>query len=108
MFLADIIHKYLGLKHSEKHNDEITAAVKWAQALYDEGGAAVDVAGECADVTGDPEKCALQWATQANALVCSYVLKPGVDWLENNDLGGDYYDGTEAPLFLPLRLGCVG
>jgi hypothetical protein len=37
------------------------------------------------------------WAKETNRLNCDYVLKNGVDWLEDNDLGGDYYDGS-API----------
>ena len=87
---TEIIHKHLGVKRP-KHNDEIAAARKWADELASSSG--FHAADECTDVSGDPEKCALEWANQSNKLVCTYVLKPGVDWLENNDLGGDYYKG---------------
>ena len=90
----NIIHKHLGLRHSEKHNEEIVAAKKWADELFADGSSSVHVDAECADVAGDPTKCALQWATEANKLVCTYVLKPGVEWLENNDLGDRYYEGN--------------
>ena len=92
---ADIIHKYLGLKHSEKHNEEVTAAREWAETLSNAGG--VRPGAECADVTGDAQDCVLQWAAEANKLVCSYVLKPGVEWLESNDLSGEYYEGKPCP-----------
>jgi hypothetical protein len=36
----------------------------------------------------------MEWAAETNQLVCSYVLAKGTDWLENNDLGGSYYDGA--------------
>jgi hypothetical protein len=92
---TDIIHKINGLKHSEKHNEEKEAAAKWADQLYS-GNAAKGVTsadGECVDLQ-DPESCTMQWATETNAYVCSYVMTNGIDWLENNDLGGDYYNGA--------------
>jgi hypothetical protein len=90
---TDIIHKINGLKHTEKHNQEKEAAAKWADTLYSANQAAT--AAECVDLQ-NPEKCSIQWAAEANAYVCSYVLQPGVEWLENNDLGGSYYDGAVA------------
>ncbi|KAJ6024636.1 hypothetical protein N7540_005433 [Penicillium herquei] len=37
------------------------------------------------------------WATETNRLNCDFVFKNGVEWLENNDLGGQYYDKA-API----------
>ncbi|OKP11112.1 Nuclease S1 [Penicillium subrubescens] len=34
------------------------------------------------------------WARETNRLNRNFVLKNGVNWLEDNDLGGDYYDGS--------------
>ncbi|KAK2776571.1 nuclease s1 [Colletotrichum kahawae] len=49
-------------------------------------------AGQCVDLaTGT---CALGWATESNAFVCSHVLKPGRQWLKANDLSEGYYDQT--------------
>lgn len=39
----------------------------------------------------DPVDSAMTWARDANSYVCSVVLKPGVNYVRNNDLGGDYY-----------------
>jgi hypothetical protein len=92
---TDIIHKLNGLKHTEKHNEEKEAAAKWADQLYS-GNSAKGITtadGECVDLS-DPEKCAMQWAIETNTYVCSYVMTNGIGWLENNDLGGDYYDGA--------------
>ena len=92
---TDIIHKINGLKHTEKHNQEKAAAAKWADSLYSSAQAngIASTAGECTDIQ-DPETCAMQWAAETNSYVCSYVMQPGVQWLESNDLGGDYYNGA--------------
>jgi hypothetical protein len=93
---TDIIHKINGLKHTEKHNQEKDAAAKWADQLYSSNQAqGADIMRECVDLQ-NPEKCSIQWAEEANAYVCSYVMQPGVEWLESNDLGGDYYTGAVA------------
>lgn len=91
---TDIVHKINGLKHNEKHNQERDAAQKWADSLFTSDPQSL--AGECTDLN-DVEKCVLEWAQESNAYVCSYVLANGIDWLENNDLGGEYYDGA-API----------
>lgn len=92
---TDIIHKINGLKHSEKHNQEKGAAAKWADQLYNSHQAIeiAPTAAECNNIQ-DPESCSMQWAAEANSYVCSYVLQPGISWLESNDLGGGYYDGA--------------
>ena len=83
-------------------------SLAWATELkekLDEGG--IDVGGECID-TGNAQKCALEWATEANAFVCSYVLKDvGAskgpdgcetccewDWQGPEDLSQEYYEGA--------------
>jgi hypothetical protein len=49
------------------------------------------------DIT-DPVTTAMTWATDANSYVCSTVLKPGLSYLEDNDLSGDYYNECQ-PVF---------
>lgn len=39
----------------------------------------------------DPINSAMLWARDANSYVCSTVLKPGLDYLTDTDLSGDYY-----------------
>jgi hypothetical protein len=91
---TDIPHKINGIKHAEKHNAEKEAAARWADRLSQGSSArSVEVAEECVDLS-DPAKCALEWASETNAFVCSYVLANGVEWLESNDLGGEYYEGA--------------
>ena len=72
------------------------------------------MAGECTDVTR-PEKCALQWATEANKHICSYVLRDGENtgndsgdqcgwvWHGPDDLSLEYYDGA-VPIIEDLVL----
>ena len=80
-------NKYAGLGH----DDEELAAWLWAQRLYaqdedDEGAKGLE--DECLD---DAAECALEWASEANAYVCSYVLAHDV---HGQDLAGEYYDGA--------------
>ncbi|KAL1967174.1 hypothetical protein VTN77DRAFT_3465 [Rasamsonia byssochlamydoides] len=49
----------------------------------------------------DPISTAMDWATDANAYVCSTVLKPGLSYLQYNDLSGDYYKECQ-PVFEEL------
>ena len=55
----------------------------------------------CVDVTA-PEKCALQWAVDANAWICEYVLKTDVN---DKELNGTYYDGAWPIIELQLAKG---
>ncbi|KAF1808066.1 phospholipase C/P1 nuclease [Eremomyces bilateralis CBS 781.70] len=93
---TDIVHKLNGLRHSEKHDTLKDAAAKWGRVLFDQAQGQSAQAEECNDVK-EPEHCALAWGQEANGLVCSYVMKPGVEWLEKNDLGGEYFEGA-API----------
>lgn len=91
---TDIPHKMRGLRHSEKANDERSAASQWADELFSAiSGGNADAKAECSDVT-DPEGCSMLWARETNKLICSYVLKKGVQWLETENLGQEYYDGA--------------
>ncbi|OCK74962.1 phospholipase C/P1 nuclease, partial [Lepidopterella palustris CBS 459.81] len=93
----EILHKRIGLKESAKDAEIQPAAAKWADALFSGNSATgLTTVDECTDVSA-AQTCALAWATEANAYICSYVLKNGADWLEQNDLGGDYFDGA-API----------
>jgi len=59
---------------------------------------------ECVNLA-DAQGCALKWATESNAKLCSYVLKPGKDWLEQNDLDGVYYQGATPIVEDSVRKG---
>jgi len=93
-----IPHKIVGLHSSPSPEQEKNAAKQWADSLYSEAmkaaGGSVNIKAECSDVT-NPDSCSLQWAKEANAYVCQYVMKPDIDWLQSNDLSLTYYDGAK-------------
>jgi S1/P1 Nuclease len=79
----------------EKHagnGDEINDAKTWADTLFNNDNTG-SIAAECQDITS-AEQCALLWAREANAHVCSYVLKDGVEGVQGVNLGDGYYDGA--------------
>lgn len=89
-----IPHKICSLGASPPPDEEKSAAQKWANKLFSANQKrGVTPASECHDIKS-PNNCSVAWATEANKLVCSYVLKPGVDWLESNDLSLEYYRGA--------------
>ncbi|CAI7667512.1 unnamed protein product [Penicillium pancosmium] len=92
---TDIPHKILGIKHRLKQNEEKEPAVKWAAKLFQSQGLR-PLQAECAD-TQKPMKCSMLWAAETNRLNCDFVFQNGIEWLENHDLGGEYYDGA-API----------
>lgn len=97
----EIVHKIVGLPSAAHPVDEKAAAQQWADLLVGpemvEGeGKARLLEGECSDVA-DPDKCSMAWAQESNAYICSYVLKPGIEWVKTHDLSLDYYDGA-API----------
>ena len=55
----------------------------------------------CVDVSG-VEGCAVEWATDANALNCVYVLKKNESGAE---LDGSYYEGAVQYLGLQIAKG---
>ena len=55
----------------------------------------------CIDIT-KPEKCSLEWATDANQLNCEYVLKTNVS---GQELNGTYYAGAQPLIELQLAKG---
>lgn len=92
---TDIPHKILGIKHRLKQNEEKEPAVKWATKLFQSQGLR-PLHAECAD-TQKPMKCSMLWAAETNRLNCDFVFKNGIEWLTENDLGGEYYEGA-API----------
>lgn len=42
----------------------------------------------------DPITTALSWAEESNRLVCTTVLPIGVAGVQNQELGGDYYEAA--------------
>lgn len=80
----------------EKHaggpkGEEKADAANWADSLFS-ANRGINVA-ECDNVL-NAEGCALQWATEANKYICSYVLKNDVAGVEGQNLAGKYYNGA--------------
>ncbi|KAG9775159.1 hypothetical protein KCU88_g5184, partial [Aureobasidium melanogenum] len=78
-----------------QNDDEMLAAWTWALRLYNDHDNKTHFQdeGECAINLSDPTECALQWATEANAYVCSYVLAKDVHG-QDLAVGEYYYDGA--------------
>lgn len=66
-------------------DSEMEAAWVWATRLYREDD------GQEKECVSDAAKCALEWASEANSFVCSYVMADGY---KDRDLNGTYYDGA--------------
>ncbi|KAF2269120.1 phospholipase C/P1 nuclease [Lojkania enalia] len=98
----EIPHKMRGLKAKEGEDKIMKeAAAEWADELFAANGMHGDwVVKECSNVR-TAEKCALVWATEANQWICDVVLRNGVEWIEENDLGGEYYEEA-APVVTDL------
>lgn len=118
---SSIARKLNGLSFDAHAVEEKPAAVKWAAELAERvklssasasasGSSGSDLglslADECTDLA-DPNRCGIEWATESNALVCMYVLAPGLSWVKENDLGrGEYYEGA-APV-VELQIARAG
>jgi len=50
----------------------------------------------------DPVTSSLIWAEDSNALICSTVLKGGVEAVEGQELGGAYYEAAVPVLELQI------
>ncbi|EMC90833.1 hypothetical protein BAUCODRAFT_80723 [Baudoinia panamericana UAMH 10762] len=94
---TEILNKLNGLKRDPKGPEEKQAAQEWADKLFQAAGGSsnfnISAArnGQLCDSSNNAQDCVLEYATETNALVCNYVLAPRLDWLESNDLGGEYY-----------------
>lgn len=97
---TEIPKKINGLRHEPKDDEEKEVAKNWADEMFRSGGRVKT----CDFTASSTQECALQYAKETNKYVCSYVLKEGVDGLEGQDLGGDYYDGA-APIVEAQILG---
>ena len=89
---TDIPHKTNGIEHNLKHNEERIAAANWADNLFNSSSLR-PLQAECSDLS-NPLEYSMLWANETNRLNCYFVLKNGIDWLEQNDLGGDYFEGA--------------
>jgi S1/P1 Nuclease len=81
-------------EHASRAEEKVAAAI-WASKLYTRQMAGGVRAAGCAMVR-TPDVCSVVWAMESNAHVCSYVFKPSVEWLQTNDLSGEYYEGAVA------------
>lgn len=86
------------------------AAAEWAQRLDESSSglpttnpAAASLGSECPGIQ-DPIKCALSWAADANAYICSYVLADDIAGVQNHELAGDYYGGAKPVVEALVRL----
>ena len=115
---SSIARKLNGLSFDAHAVEEKPAAVKWAAQLAErvklsssltaseDSELGLSLADECTDLA-DPNRCGIEWATESNALVCKYVLAPGLAWVKENDLGrGEYYEGA-APV-VELQIARAG
>ncbi|KAI7376101.1 hypothetical protein KC336_g19874, partial [Hortaea werneckii] len=98
---TEIALKMHGLTHSPGTEGEKALAKRWAQDLYNKHESAdfrvaQNVSCDPMANTAAAQSCALEYAVETNQFICSYVLQPGLDWLESNDLGGEYYDGAKT------------
>jgi len=94
-----IPYKITGTKSSAKHDEEVASAQQWADKLYNTNVLKAKEGGDslaCGNVQS-PNDCSLPWASEANSYVCSYAMKESIEWYENNDLSGEYYEGA-API----------
>ncbi|KAJ5664490.1 hypothetical protein N7507_005221 [Penicillium longicatenatum] len=93
---TDMPHKINGIGHDIKHNDEKSASLKWAKHLFQMNKHRPTTAVECSDIT-KPDVCVKEWAKETNHLNCAVVFSKGLPYIEDEDLGGEYYDDA-APV----------
>ena len=79
-------------RNKQRGDDEMDDAKAWAQRLFEASSSCYDphLMADCVDIN-QAKKCSLKWADDANKFICSYVL---ADDIENQDVGGAYYDGA--------------
>lgn len=120
---SSIARKLNGLSFDAHAVEEKPAAVKWARELAGRLRLAAPsssfssssqdrefnsnfLAQECTDLA-NPNACGIEWATESNAIVCSHVLAPGLDWVKENDLGeGEYYEAAYP--VVEMQIGRAG
>ncbi|GKT64206.1 S1/P1 Nuclease [Colletotrichum tofieldiae] len=89
---TQIPHRIRGLPPHLSPSDEKVAAAAWAADLHlrQERAGVNATTGQCVDL--ETGTCALGWASESNAFVCSHVLKPGLAFLKGNDLSEGYFE----------------
>ncbi|KAJ5894315.1 hypothetical protein N7495_006006 [Penicillium taxi] len=90
-------------------SSSLAHAKSWAKTLIteiDSGSYQSEAATWIEDDTlSDPITTALQWASDANALVCTVVMPNGAAALETGDLYPTYYDDTIGTVELQIAKG---
>lgn len=77
--------------------NETEAALVWSRFLYSRYHSDpryAEVTPDSCVCTHDATECALSWAREANGWVCEYILKDGVEGVQGQDLGGEYFEGA--------------
>lgn len=91
---TDILEKHAGSGSKSAEKEDAQA---WAEALFSATSSTPSLTvadgDDCLDVS-TAEKCALEWANEANRYICSYVLKDDVQGVEGKNLAGEYYEGV--------------
>ena len=91
------------LKHTNSTGaNEIEAAREWAEELFagagniGRAGTGTNQVSVASERIGDlqVENLILAWASETNRWICEYVLEDGVEAIQNNELGGKYYQGA--------------
>jgi hypothetical protein len=89
-----------GLQFASAWAANLTAAIKYGdyKKIAKSWLAGIDI--------NDPISTALVWATEANAYVCTNVLKDGINGTRGMELGGDYY--AESIPVIELQVARAG
>lgn len=79
--------------HGWDPKNETEAAYAWAAFLHARYGSDTQICEPMYHVcTHDAVECSLRWADEANKWVCDYVMKDGVEKLQSQDLGEEYFE----------------
>jgi S1/P1 Nuclease len=76
---------------------EKARALQWAHELFSDDEGNPDLAPrDCVPVgtKSRAQACALKWAGESNDLICSFVLKDGLEAVKGKELSGSYYEGA--------------
>lgn len=89
-----------GLPFASAWASNLTAAIKYGdyRKVAKSWLAGIDI--------NDPISTSLAWATEANAYVCTNVLRDGIEGTRGMELGGDYY--AESIPVIELQVARAG
>jgi len=97
---SSMIEELLGFTPPSRKEDpegqqEKAASLQWANDLAGDSDGNPDLSpDDCVPVGRQAQACAIKWASESNDLVCSYVLRDGVDSFQDRELYPDYYNGA--------------